>query len=182
MKHQGDFKKLIEDTQQRCTENPLKHLRFDFLQKHSTAESRSLLLQKMPSWMFGKVLNMPLRPSSSSKLDKVIKLFCYCKGKTQVARYITFNYPRVNNVQKHCLFQKLITVHFLSRTNFEVLILMIASIICWATPSAYLSRKNFVCVCVLAWGQGRTWSKVGWLSGCGECSLFRGIFQQKSSS
>ena len=35
----------------------------------------------MPSWMFGKVLNMPLRPSSSSKLDKVIKLFCYCKGK-----------------------------------------------------------------------------------------------------
>ena len=24
---------------------------------------------------------MPLRPSSSSKLDKVIKLFCYCKGK-----------------------------------------------------------------------------------------------------
>ena len=42
------------------TQNLAEHLRWSFIQKQSKAKSRSLFVQKPPSWMFGKAVNMLL--------------------------------------------------------------------------------------------------------------------------
>ena len=45
---------------QRETQNVVKYLRWSFLQKQPQTKNRSPFVQKPPSWMFDKVLNMLL--------------------------------------------------------------------------------------------------------------------------
>ena len=45
---------------QRCIQNPVKRLRWNFLRKYITIFSCYLLLRKAPSKIFEKLLNAPL--------------------------------------------------------------------------------------------------------------------------